>query len=346
MPKNSPSFVPLISPRPKTRSPSQNRSTKTKTASENGAGEDLVRLLQPLAAGLLPGDRLVLDVVLGDVAVERVEVHDVRRVDVAGDDRLVRDLGGVVGGDDPIPLVRLVVERDVLGVRHGLLSRSSDGCCSAPSAVPASVNRAGSSAPSSAPPDGQHAGLLEQRQHVGRRPALDDLAVGDAARSRCASRRARCPRARRRRAPRPVCVPRTTECAATWSPSLTMFVVSISKLQVRASPRAARAATASDRVEVARAPAGAVVDERRVVDELARGRARPRSRAPRSKRTQDRPCSPSDEPRAARSSAARPPVRVAARSRRRPGPTMGSAPICCIIPTMSSSPQPSVTSPS
>jgi hypothetical protein len=29
-----------------------------------------------------------------------------------------------------------------------------------------------------------------------------------------------------------------------------------------------------------------------------------------------------------------------------PGPTTGSAPICCIIPTMSSSPQPSVTSPS
>ena len=41
MPKNSPSFVPLISPRPKTRSPSQKRSTKTKTASENGPAKIL-----------------------------------------------------------------------------------------------------------------------------------------------------------------------------------------------------------------------------------------------------------------------------------------------------------------
>ena len=41
MPKNSPSFVPLISPRPKTRSPSANRSTNTKTASENGPAKIL-----------------------------------------------------------------------------------------------------------------------------------------------------------------------------------------------------------------------------------------------------------------------------------------------------------------
>jgi len=50
IPKNSPSFVPLISPRPNPRSPSANRSAKTKTASENGVKSHGTRVTAKIAS--------------------------------------------------------------------------------------------------------------------------------------------------------------------------------------------------------------------------------------------------------------------------------------------------------
>src|SRR6266536_901787 len=99
--------------------------------------EDPVCVLQAVAPRRLPGDRVVLDVVLHDVPVKRVEVKEIRRVDVPRDDRLVRDLEWIVRRNNAIPLVRLVLDRDVLGLCHALLSLSGQAvvvcCCPTPS---------------------------------------------------------------------------------------------------------------------------------------------------------------------------------------------------------------------
>src|SRR5262249_18446688 len=167
--------------------------------------------------------------------------HDVRRVDVTSDDRLVRDLGRVVGRDDPVPLVGLVVNGDVLGFGHGSPLRL--GISAAPNVRVSAGSESGRTGRGRLPG--------EQRVPLGRLHAYRPIDGSTPAcwksvsMSVAVQRSTTLPPAIRTKsvcvqtsslpegsAPysgSPVCVPRTTEWAATWLPSHTMFGSSTSK---------------------------------------------------------------------------------------------------------------------